>query len=338
MMKEYSAPATGTFLAELVDSTGRPMSSTVLSDELMEEFVNVARAAGLDAVYVLMDQLDATTEAQQNPGAVSNLVESLIEDRHLISGAGWAFKIFLPEEVRSALFKPNTKIADFVRRHELRIQWDQDSLRELLHSRLEYFSDERYESLEAIASDERLDAVQKASDVQRGDHLLRRSKDAKTVEDDMIIKAEGSPRRLLRFGKYLFEACAMRSKGSEILIWADWNQALARFSEEADLGPMNLHLEAEEQRIFKGHWPIELTAMEYAFLKCLEEHNGRCDRTTLVKKVWGPAAQDDPQVVGQLVKRIREKIEIDRENPVYLTTERGFGYRLNLKGKQGESS
>jgi len=49
--------------------------------------------------------------------------------------------------------------------------------------------------------------------------------------------------------------------------------------------------------------------------------------------VWGPLAQDEPQMVAQVVQRIREKIETDRKHPVHLITKRGFGFQLNLEGQ-----
>jgi hypothetical protein len=333
-IKQHNAPPGGIFLAHLVDTLGRPQKADTLADELMAEFVELVRLADLDAVYILMDQLDATTQAQQNPELVMTLIEPLLEDQHLVNANGWAFKIFLPDQVRSLLLKPGTRLAEFVKKHELQIDWRKETLRELLHSRLRYFSDEKCESLEELVRFEGSSSRLQAGDNDKESFSGHSTKSARTIEEDMLNKADGLPRRLLQFGKYLFEVCATRSKGKEILTWGDWNQALARFSGDMVMGPILLSLDSDAKCIFKGQWPIQLTDMEYEFLKCLKEHDGRCDRETLVKAVWGPGAEDDPQVVGQLVKRIREKIENDRDHPTYLVTERGFGYRLNLQGTE----
>jgi two-component system phosphate regulon response regulator PhoB len=46
--------------------------------------------------------------------------------------------------------------------------------------------------------------------------------------------------------------------------------------------------------------------------------------------VWGDARFVTPRSVDVYVRRIREKIEIDPENPRYLKTVRGAGYRFEL--------
>jgi two-component system KDP operon response regulator KdpE len=44
--------------------------------------------------------------------------------------------------------------------------------------------------------------------------------------------------------------------------------------------------------------------------------------------VWGPEYGDEDHYIHVYVARLRKKIERDPQNPRYLTTEPGVGYRL----------
>jgi two-component system response regulator ResD len=72
-----------------------------------------------------------------------------------------------------------------------------------------------------------------------------------------------------------------------------------------------------------------LTPTEVRFLQVLL---GAIDRTvpteTLLERVWSEADGADPSYVWVTVRRLRRKLESDPDNPRYLLTERGVGYRL----------
>jgi two-component system phosphate regulon response regulator PhoB len=73
------------------------------------------------------------------------------------------------------------------------------------------------------------------------------------------------------------------------------------------------------------------TATEFRLLDYLARHPGRVfSRDHLLDSVWGDARFVTPRSVDVYVRRIREKIEVDPENPRYLQTVRGAGYRFEL--------
>jgi DNA-binding response OmpR family regulator len=73
------------------------------------------------------------------------------------------------------------------------------------------------------------------------------------------------------------------------------------------------------------------TATEFRLLDYLARHPGRVfSRDHLLDSVWGDARFVTPRSVDVYVRRIREKIESDPENPRYLKTVRGAGYRFEL--------
>ena len=73
------------------------------------------------------------------------------------------------------------------------------------------------------------------------------------------------------------------------------------------------------------------TATEFRLLDYLARHPGRVfSRDRLLDAVWGDARFVTPRSVDVYVRRIREKIEVDPENPRYLKTVRGAGYRFEI--------
>ena len=73
------------------------------------------------------------------------------------------------------------------------------------------------------------------------------------------------------------------------------------------------------------------TATEFRLLDYLARHPGRVfSRDHLLDAVWGDARFVTPRSVDVYVRRIREKIEVDAENPRYLKTVRGAGYRFEV--------
>jgi two-component system phosphate regulon response regulator PhoB len=76
---------------------------------------------------------------------------------------------------------------------------------------------------------------------------------------------------------------------------------------------------------------LPTTATEFRLLDYLARHPGRVfSRDRLLDAVWGDARFVTPRSVDVYVSRIREKIEVDPENPRHLKTVRGAGYRFEL--------
>ncbi|HEY8464977.1 MAG TPA: response regulator transcription factor [Bacillota bacterium] len=74
---------------------------------------------------------------------------------------------------------------------------------------------------------------------------------------------------------------------------------------------------------------VELTPKEFDFLKLLLLNPGRAfTREFLLEHLWGYEYFGDTRTVDVHVRRLRQKIEVDPANPVYLETVRGVGYRF----------
>jgi DNA-binding response OmpR family regulator len=74
---------------------------------------------------------------------------------------------------------------------------------------------------------------------------------------------------------------------------------------------------------------VATTATEFRLLDYFARHVGRVfTRDNLLDSVWRDTSYVTPRSVDVYVRRIREKIEPDPENPRYLKTVRGAGYRF----------
>lgn len=85
--------------------------------------------------------------------------------------------------------------------------------------------------------------------------------------------------------------------------------------------------------------PVQLRPTEYRLLYHLVMNAGWVQTyDTLLAKVWGYEYQDEPHYVRLYVNYLRQKLEKDPANPVYILTERGVGYRFVDYKKQADES
>lgn len=100
----------------------------------------------------------------------------------------------------------------------------------------------------------------------------------------------------------------------------------------AKLDSNGLTVRPEENRVLKDGLPVELTAVEYRLL-CLLMHNPNAvlTRAVILDRLWdGNGSFVDDNTLSVYVRRLRSKIEDDPDNPQYLLTARGVGYRWNV--------
>jgi DNA-binding response OmpR family regulator len=96
------------------------------------------------------------------------------------------------------------------------------------------------------------------------------------------------------------------------------------------VGDLELAASRREVRI-SGHNPILLTPLEGRLLECLMVNVGQIlPYDSIIDHVWGPRG-GDRDMLRQLVRRLRGKIETDPANPVRIKTIPGLGYGL-VKG------
>jgi two-component system KDP operon response regulator KdpE len=92
-------------------------------------------------------------------------------------------------------------------------------------------------------------------------------------------------------------------------------------------GDLEVDFARQEARI-KGE-RIDLTPTEYKLLYHLVRNPGHIlQHGTLLAKVWGREYVDEVDYIRVYIRRLREKLGDNPDNPRYIRTERGLGYRF----------
>lgn len=98
-------------------------------------------------------------------------------------------------------------------------------------------------------------------------------------------------------------------------------------SDEADTTG-RLALDAPTMSVIKDGERISLKAKEFALLKCLYDHkNTIVTKETLFDEVWGDTFYSDG-TLNVHIRKLREKLEVDPNNPDIIKTIWGTGYIL----------
>ena len=98
-------------------------------------------------------------------------------------------------------------------------------------------------------------------------------------------------------------------------------------SSGVELGPFRVDQAA--RRVYQAGREIDLTSTEYKLLEFFILHPGHAfSRDQLLQHVWGEQHFVTPRTVDVHVRRLRELIEEKPDEPVFLATVRGFGYRF----------
>jgi len=93
-------------------------------------------------------------------------------------------------------------------------------------------------------------------------------------------------------------------------------------------------IDTESHELTQSGKPVELSPREFDLFQTLAEHaNKVVPSEKLLHLVWGPEFNGEPQVLYVHIRWLREKIEADPQNPIFIQTIRGIGYRLNVESK-----
>ena len=91
-----------------------------------------------------------------------------------------------------------------------------------------------------------------------------------------------------------------------------------------------LRLDVRKQEAFVGGRQIELTHKEFQLLEFLLRHPGEViSRDEFLGRLWGEEIYVTPRNVDTHMASLRKKIEEDADQPRYILSVRGTGYKLN---------
>ena len=100
--------------------------------------------------------------------------------------------------------------------------------------------------------------------------------------------------------------------------------------EVVQIGDLMVNFSA--RTVHKNKEQIKLTATEYSLLTLFVRNNGKVlTHQYILKEIWGPGFIKESQYLRVFIAQLRKKIEDNSNEPVYITTESGVGYRFSGK-------
>ncbi len=82
---------------------------------------------------------------------------------------------------------------------------------------------------------------------------------------------------------------------------------------------------------------VEFSPKEYDLLSFLMRHQGKMlTHRQILKEVWGDAHTHDKQYLRVYIMQVRQKMEKDPQDPEYIITEAGIGYRFDASNNEAK--
>ncbi|MBI4787010.1 MAG: response regulator transcription factor [Chloroflexi bacterium] len=130
---------------------------------------------------------------------------------------------------------------------------------------------------------------------------------------------------------YITKPCNFRELVARVR--AVLRRTYARDNEPAEaisIGDLTIDFTAHEVRL--GERVVELTPSEFEMLAFLAHSPGRTwTRSQILDQVFGEAYEGYERSVDMHIKNLRRKIEADPQNPVYVQTVFGVGYKFRRR-------
>ena len=87
-------------------------------------------------------------------------------------------------------------------------------------------------------------------------------------------------------------------------------------------------LNTRNRTLEKNGQRLKLTQVEYSIVKLFMDNPGKAlAREEILDEVWGKDYIGELKIVDVNIRRLRIKLEEDAQNPVYITTVWGYGYK-----------
>lgn len=98
-----------------------------------------------------------------------------------------------------------------------------------------------------------------------------------------------------------------------------------------------LRVDTGSRRAWRDGAELTLSQKEFDLLTCLIRNRGMAlSRDMLLERVWGYDFPGDSRTVDVHIRWLREKIESDPGQPLYIQTVRGVGYRFEIPPVKSE--
>ena len=99
--------------------------------------------------------------------------------------------------------------------------------------------------------------------------------------------------------------------------------------DELDQPPFLLN--TRNRTLEKNGKRVKLTQVEYSIVRLFMENPGKAlSREEILEAVWGKEYLGELKIVDVNIRRLRVKLEDDPQNPSFVTTVWGFGYKWEI--------
>lgn len=122
-------------------------------------------------------------------------------------------------------------------------------------------------------------------------------------------------------------------------LYARMEAVLRRFQDEVNTGYVkytffegDLIVDTNNHIVLKQSNEIKVTRNEYKILTCLITHPKKAfSREELIISAFGVGFEGYDRTIDSHIKNLRQKIETDPRNPVYVKTVHGLGYKFGIE-------
>jgi two-component system KDP operon response regulator KdpE len=91
----------------------------------------------------------------------------------------------------------------------------------------------------------------------------------------------------------------------------------------------NLTIDLVIRTVYLNKEIVKLTVTEYALLVLLAKNDGKVlTHQFILNQIWGPGYIEQSQYLRVFIRQLRKKIETNPNNPKFIITESGIGYRF----------
>jgi two-component system KDP operon response regulator KdpE len=147
-----------------------------------------------------------------------------------------------------------------------------------------------------------------------------------TAQDDSMAKVKGLELGADDYVTKPFNHLELMARVKAVLRRVDMPAPVSR-APSFRSGELEVDFTRQEARLAGRR--LDLTPTEYKLLYHLVRNAGHVlQHGTLLAKVWGREYIDEVDYIRVYVRRLREKLGDDPDDPTYIRTERGLGYRF----------
>jgi len=175
-----------------------------------------------------------------------------------------------------------------------------------------------------------LDGLEVCRQLRRNDQFLRTPiliLSARSEEADRIVGLE------LGADDYVTKPFSTREVIARVRALLRRNEPAAPQRSKVNRGDIVIDPTAHSVQV--GGKAVELSALEFKLLHYMALHPGMVfSRDQLLDGVWGNDRSVTPRSVDVYVRRIREKIEMKPQQPSYVQTVHGVGYRFATRSDE----